>query len=136
LDRYDRLVARVWLDDEDVALLQLQAGLAWHSTCHEWEQSRAERVRYAAAQKVAEESRVGLWSDRSAIPPWVSRGKPCAEQEQPGEFYDGHVVANRRSGKYFLPGCRGYSGIPPADRVRFDSERSAASAGFARSDGC
>lgn len=72
-DRYGRTVGKVIIDGLDVNLAQVVAGMAWHYKKYEGEQSRTDRLLYAAAQRVAENDRLGLWSSQNAIPPWAFR---------------------------------------------------------------
>jgi Micrococcal nuclease (thermonuclease) homologs len=68
-DHYGRSVAVVWLAmGESLQIILLDAGLAWVwpiycRNCNEWEQ----------VQKVARQSRLGIWSEGTPIPPWEWR---------------------------------------------------------------
>ena len=72
-DRYGRMVAIVWLDTgENLQFILLGSGLAWVwprycRNCPEWEK----------VQKKAQESGLGIWSDRTPIPPWEWRQGGC-----------------------------------------------------------
>lgn len=68
-DRYERLVARVAADGEDVSLALLRAGMAWHDTKHSDDGSLAEAERQARA------ARIGLWSQPNPVPPWTWRAR-------------------------------------------------------------
>jgi hypothetical protein len=57
----------------DINLKQIQAGLAWHYKAYERDQSPADREHYAAAEESARKADVGLWVDRSPMPPWDCR---------------------------------------------------------------
>ena len=46
------------------------------------------------------------------------------------------VVGNKRSGKYHLPHCSGYSQINVENRVEFASEAEAEAAGYIRARNC
>lgn len=72
-DRYGRIVGTILLDDRDVNLDQVSAGLAWHYKRYEREQPPAERVTYANAQTEAHAARLGLWQDADPVPPWEYR---------------------------------------------------------------
>jgi endonuclease YncB( thermonuclease family) len=69
-DRYQRLVGVVRLDDQDINLTLVEAGLAWHYTYYQKEQSASDQKRYAKAQQRAEKKQLGLWEDKRPIPPW------------------------------------------------------------------
>lgn len=72
-DRYGRLVAKVLLDDRDVGLDLVTAGLAWHYKAYEQEQVPADRVGYAEGERVARQRRTGLWLDTAPVAPWDFR---------------------------------------------------------------
>lgn len=83
-DRYGRLIGTVFAPEAactasmcektvDVSLRQLEAGLAWHYRKYAHEQPSEERERYAAAENVARDARLGLWRDPSPMPPWEWR---------------------------------------------------------------
>jgi len=72
-DQYKRKVCRVWAEGKDVALAQVQAGLAWHYKRFEKEQTATERAAYAKAEDDARSSRSGLWQSDRPVPPWEFR---------------------------------------------------------------
>ena len=74
-DQYKRKVCRVWVGGNDIALAQLQAGLAWHFKRFENDQTQRERVAYAQAQDEARLRKWGLWHDKEPVPPWEFRKK-------------------------------------------------------------
>jgi endonuclease YncB( thermonuclease family) len=74
-DQYKRRVWRVRVEGKDVALAQVQAGLAWHYKSFEKEQTSSERAAYARAEDDARASRSGLWQSDRPVPPWVFRRK-------------------------------------------------------------
>lgn len=67
IDRYGRIVGRVYLEKQDICLTMLSAGYAWHYVHFD------KSPEYAAAEKQARAGGRGLWSDRSAVPPWDYR---------------------------------------------------------------
>lgn len=73
IDRYGRRVARVHDGDTDVALAQLQAGLAWFYRRYQSEQEPTARRAYARAEARAREAGAGLWRDAAPLPPWEQR---------------------------------------------------------------
>lgn len=73
IDRYGRHVGRVTARGVDVALQQLQDGLAWHYLAYAHEQPTPERLAYAAAERRARLARLGLWSHPQQLPPWEFR---------------------------------------------------------------
>lgn len=67
-DRYGRVLAVVWLGDENENLLQVRDGFAWH-----YSQYAKKATEYADAEKCAREHHWGLWQDASPTPPWEFR---------------------------------------------------------------
>jgi endonuclease YncB( thermonuclease family) len=72
-DRYRRQVCRLFDGSRDVALAQLDAGLAWWFRRYAAEQPLQERAEYASAEDRARADAVGLWRDRDPVPPWEWR---------------------------------------------------------------
>lgn len=76
-DRYQRIVGKVLTSDgADACLAQVTAGLAWHYTKYQREQTPEDREAYAAAEATARASGAGLWQDTHPIPPWEWRHPP------------------------------------------------------------
>ena len=69
-DRWGRLIGNVFVDGEDVGLLMVERGMAWHFKRYAHEQTAGDREAYAQAEKAARAARRGLWSDPQPIPPW------------------------------------------------------------------
>lgn len=67
IDQYGRIIGRVYLDNMDVGLAMLSAGMAWHYAQYD------NTPEYDAAEKQARAAGFGLWSDRAAVPPWDFR---------------------------------------------------------------
>lgn len=82
LDRYQRMVAKVFVQGQDASLAQLHAGLAWHYKDYEREQPREDRLAYANAEDTARAARLGLWQDRQPLAPWEFRRQARAQQGQ------------------------------------------------------
>lgn len=72
-DRYDRIVGKVLLSDEDMNLKQIEAGLAWHYKKYQKEQTPVDRVKYSDAELEARKGKRGLWQDPKPTPPWEYR---------------------------------------------------------------
>lgn len=72
-DGLKRKVCRVSINGKDVALAQVQAGLAWHYKQFEKEQTPSERAAYARAEADARASRIGLWQHERPVAPWDFR---------------------------------------------------------------
>jgi len=67
LDKYGRIIAQVYLQDQSVNQLLVERGYAWvhiyycrDAVCKKWKRVQAQ------AQKRGD----GLWRDRGAVPPW------------------------------------------------------------------
>ncbi len=67
IDRYGRLVGRVWCDGLDANAHQVEAGMAWFFTRYGSDPA------IQAAEHYARERGHGLWSDPHPVPPWVWR---------------------------------------------------------------
>ncbi len=72
-DRYGRTVGKVMINGIDANLEQVKAGMAWWYREYAKEQSFDDRHLYEQAEGKAQLIRAGLWSDKSAIPPWDFR---------------------------------------------------------------
>ena len=77
-DPFGRQVARVRARGEDVALSQIESGLAWHFVRYAADQLPDERERYAGAQREAQQAARGLWADADPVAPWVYRQRKRA----------------------------------------------------------
>lgn len=134
-DRYGRVVARVIVAGRDLSEEMVKAGLAWHF------------VRYsadgllAALEQEARQQRLGLWADRSALPPWQyrsDRGTPPSVTPPPrppaaplsARPYHGNVSSR----VYHAAGCADYN-CPNCTQV-FSSRRAAEAAGYRPHNTC
>lgn len=83
-DRYGRTVAKLLTADpdcndsacpkyHDVGLMQIQQGMAWWYRKYAKEQEPKDRADYEIAETMAKMKRLGLWSDKSPVPPWEYR---------------------------------------------------------------
>lgn len=75
IDRFDRTIAKVFLEDgRELNLEILKAGFAWHFERY------SKRQDYVDAEAEARKAGVGLWADPDPTPPWdwrrEGRGKP------------------------------------------------------------
>ena len=68
-DRYGRIIGKLIEDGQDINLLQVKLGYAWHYKFYEKDQSQLDRVLYSSAEIDAREKTIGLWS-APAVPPW------------------------------------------------------------------
>lgn len=62
-DKYGRTIGHVLVNGEDVNLLMLQAGMAWHY--RHFSSNKA----LQAAEDAARAGKQGLWADPKAVPP-------------------------------------------------------------------
>lgn len=75
-DRFGRVVGKVLYEMVDMALHQVEVGLAWHYKQYANEQSASDRRLYAAAEDRARAAHLGLWHDADPVPPWEWRRAP------------------------------------------------------------
>jgi micrococcal nuclease len=100
-DAYERLVARVSVDGQDLSTQLLRAGLAWHYT--EYSHDAA----LASAEKDARQAKRGLWSESNAVPPWVWRRDGGAKNASRGpDAESGPFFANTSSRVFHAASCR------------------------------
>jgi micrococcal nuclease len=155
LDKYGRTIGDVYLPDGTMLNKELvKEGLAWWYCKYSADQSLAQ------LEIEAREARRGLWQDPKPVPPWVfrkrQRGQSVSRDEMscfptmpapgamplaPGstesqELITLPVIGNKRSGKYHLPHCSGYSQINLENRVEFASEAEAEATGYMRAGNC
>lgn len=74
-DRYQRIIGKVIVANQDAGLALISSGLAWHYKKYEKEQGVSDRERYATAEEAARSKRIGLWSDANPVPPWEWRAE-------------------------------------------------------------
>jgi endonuclease YncB( thermonuclease family) len=73
LDRYDRSLGKVLLNGQDVNLILVTNGMAWHYRQYEGDQSQEDRLAYARAELEARQANRGLWSQAKPLAPWFFR---------------------------------------------------------------
>jgi endonuclease YncB( thermonuclease family) len=66
-DRYDRIVGRVFVNGQDLSLILVREGLAWHYRYY------SSDLRLAFYEFRARQEQLGLWQDRDPEPPWDFR---------------------------------------------------------------
>lgn len=71
-DRYGRTLAQVECKGKDVALHQVQAGLAW------WYVQYGKDQAIRTAEQRSRAARTGLWADAKPVPPWEYRHPSAA----------------------------------------------------------
>jgi endonuclease YncB( thermonuclease family) len=72
-DRYGREVGKVLVSGQDVNLIQVERGMAWHYKAYASEQSANDQRLYEAAETAAKSAKRGLWRDPEPIAPWEFR---------------------------------------------------------------
>jgi micrococcal nuclease len=77
-DKYNRIVGRAYVNDQDLSLELVKAGLAWHDKKNHPDKTLAK------AHKKAKKSKIGLWSKPSPMTPWFFRAiqKKSKDSEQ------------------------------------------------------
>lgn len=86
-DKYQRLIGVVFLNNQDINLQMVEKGFAWHFKKFQKEQTPADRIKYANAEKNSRLSVIGLWQEPDPITPddWragVRPGKNPKKQPQ------------------------------------------------------
>ena len=72
-DYFKRILGKLLLNDRDMNLEQVRAGLAWHYKKYQKEQTQSDRELYSDAEIEAREAGRGLWRDPEPVPPWEQR---------------------------------------------------------------
>jgi endonuclease YncB( thermonuclease family) len=73
-DQYDRIVGAVFTDGcQYVNLNQVATGAAWFYKAYQCEVSAAIRTRFAQAQDIAVNAKLGLWAQSDPEAPWFHR---------------------------------------------------------------
>lgn len=96
-DRYERTLGTVIADGQNVNLVMVRAGFAWHFVKYSDDED------LAAAERAARSERRGLWADLRPIAPWDYR----ALKKKPQEATGGHWL-NSGSGVRHNSTCRWY----------------------------
>jgi len=73
-DRYGRIIGKLIKDGQDINLLQIKHGYAWHYKYYQKDQTKLDRMLYSSAENESRKKRIGLWSI-PAVPPWEYRRK-------------------------------------------------------------
>lgn len=101
-DNFKRIFGKVMLNGRDVALRQIEAGLALHAASDL--QSDEERRRYARTQETARTAKVGVWREQSSLEPAQSAEENaplhCKEIRNTLQCGDGSVFTHIGSRVY------------------------------------
>lgn len=104
VDRSGRIVGRVTVDQLDLGLALVEAGLAWHYRAF------SNDSELAALEKQAREAGRGLWVDSAAVAPWMWRAQKTSKTPETARAggVQGPFRGNLRSRVYHAPHCRNY----------------------------
>jgi endonuclease YncB( thermonuclease family) len=72
-DTEGRIIAKVFLDGQDIALMQIRAGFAWYAKYYKKLMSESDRYTYPQAETDARAHGVGLWREKHPKAPWEYR---------------------------------------------------------------
>jgi endonuclease YncB( thermonuclease family) len=72
-DRYNRILGKVWLEDRDINLAMIEAGMAWYYKQFSRDLTPADRNLYEQAELAARQQQLGLWADADPQAPWDFR---------------------------------------------------------------
>lgn len=81
IDRFERWVAHVSVNQQDIGLIQIQRGYAWFFTRYQQDLDDRRRQEYAQAETTARREGVGLWAGIAA-----STRNPALAPEPPWKF--------------------------------------------------
>lgn len=81
VDRFERWVAHVSVNQEDVGLIQIQRGYAWFFTRYQQDLDDRRKSNYARAEEQARRDGLGLWAGIAA-----SAKNPALTPEPPWKF--------------------------------------------------
>lgn len=82
-DRYGRTVATLAVGGQDVGVVLLQAGLAWHDRRYHRPRLQGATSHYAEAQQGAVLSFAGLWAEPLQVAPWQWRADGSQSRIRP-----------------------------------------------------
>jgi endonuclease YncB( thermonuclease family) len=135
-DRYGRLVGKVTLNGPDIALLQIDRGMAWFFRKYAHELSRDDARAYEQAEMNARAERRGLWADPSPVPPWEYRAQQRGPVPDVPPVTSGVIIGNRNSRVYHRPDCPDYNKVSERNRVYFKTAQEAEAAGYRLAGNC
>lgn len=72
-DHHGRDVCHVTIGTTDIAVGMVRRGMAWYAFQYANELTESQRLNYRAAEHIAQEKRIGLWSMPNPQPPWECR---------------------------------------------------------------
>ena len=117
-DGYGRMIAKVFVDDEDIDAAMVETGYAW--AYRKYLSHSESDQQYCVLEASARSLRRGVWSDPPADwqPPWTYRAlknrKPATFRDYSGETAEGCIAAiGRRDGGPAVQEKRGLVGTSP-----------------------
>ena len=69
VDRYSRTLGVLYINNEDINLLSIKNGCAWHFKRY------SNDIQYSQAEEYAKKNKLGLWALPNPVPPWEWRKK-------------------------------------------------------------
>lgn len=64
VDRYSRTLGVLYINGQDINLLSIKGGYAWHFKRY------SSDIQYAQAEEYARKYKIGLWALPNPVPPW------------------------------------------------------------------
>jgi micrococcal nuclease len=97
-DRYGRTVGTVFVDEQNLNLSLVKAGLAWHYKQYSKDETLAQ------AETDARAAKIGLWSVPDPTPPWDFRrgGSKSSATNKPAEKVTQQVTKQSKETLYWL----------------------------------
>ncbi|MEZ5425863.1 MAG: thermonuclease family protein [Pyrinomonadaceae bacterium] len=106
-DIYDRYIGNVYYQGQDIGLLQIKAGMAWHFKRYQEDQTAQNRKKYAQAEQEAHDARVGLWEVKDPTPPWDFRGEKNNNSKEASRKDDKSEKKKNSDGREYIRGPKG-----------------------------
>ena len=138
-ERYERELAKIFVDQVDVNLAQVRAGLAWYYRAYESDVGESDRPALDQAEQEARAARRGLWQQRNPTPPWEYRAH---KREENGNSMTSsppsamRIVGNRSSAIYHRSDCPDFDRVSEKNRIYFKTEKEAQLNGFRKARNC
>ena len=74
-DRYQRILAKIKIDQVDINLAMIKKGCAWFYRQYQDSLDENDQKLYDQAEQIAQRQSLGLFKNVKALPPWVWRKK-------------------------------------------------------------
>lgn len=74
-DRYQRILAKIKIDQVDINLAMIKKGCAWFYRQYQDSLDENDQKLYDQAEQIAQRQSLGLFKHVKALPPWVWRKK-------------------------------------------------------------